>query len=632
MKSYKVIKLLNGHKSQVNSVKWVANSDHLVISSSADKTAIVWDLNTYQMIYRLIGHKESIILSHSYQLSDNRLLSLTTSTDKCLKIWLNDKQIAELFVDRHEDWIRAIDVLEIKNKSLMIATSSQDSFIRVHQIERIDDRHHSDMNSLIFSAKTKDVSNDYSVRLETVLAGHEGWVTEVRWHEFSHNRFQLLSASMDKTMILWQSPEEHNLDDLWIECLRVGEIGGNTLGFLGCASSTQFNLIVGHSFNGAFHIWRCVDNEWKPDIAISGHFDAVTDISWEPKGEYLLSCSADETTRLHAIWSSRSDDKISWHEMSRPQIHGYGIKCIAMIDRHTFVSGADEKVLRLFRATKCFAQSLKHISNVDISNDMDEKDVPHSATVPTLGLSNTAVYEPQQVDHEFKPTILEVPPTEESLLQNTLWPEIHKLYGHVFELFSVASNRSGTLIASASKASKAENADIILWDVKEAKLLSRLSSHQLTVTRIRFSSDDRYILSTSRDRTWSLFQRQDNGSDYCRIGFTDKKNGIHSRIIWDCALTPDCKHFVTVSRDKSAVFWTIDLTNKCAQKSTLGPVTAIGPPLSLLDSITTVDICDITVNDNYLVAFGLENGFISFYYWNSQTFWSHLLDINDWYE
>ncbi|CAG2123349.1 unnamed protein product, partial [Medioppia subpectinata] len=101
----------------------------------------------------------------------------------------------------------------------MIATSSQDSFIRVHQIERLDDRHHSDMNSLIFSAKTKDVSNDYSVRLETVLAGHEGWVTEVRWHEFSHNRFQLLSASMDKTMILWQSPEEHNLDDLWIECL-----------------------------------------------------------------------------------------------------------------------------------------------------------------------------------------------------------------------------------------------------------------------------------------------------------------------------------------------------------------------------------------------------------------------------
>lgn len=43
------------------------------------------------------------------------------------------------------------------------------------------------------------------------------------------------------------------------------------------------------------------------------------------------------------------------------------------------------------------------------------------------------------------------PPTEEMLIQNTLWPEVQKLYGHPYEVFTVAANNSGTLIASACK-------------------------------------------------------------------------------------------------------------------------------------------------------------------------------------
>ena len=39
-------------------------------------------------------------------------------------------------------------------------------------------------------------------------------------------------------------------------------------------------------------------------------------------------------------------------------------------------------------------------------------------------------------------------PTEEQLLQNTLWPETQKLYGHGYEIFSLASDPQGKILAS----------------------------------------------------------------------------------------------------------------------------------------------------------------------------------------
>ena len=43
------------------------------------------------------------------------------------------------------------------------------------------------------------------------------------------------------------------------------------------------------------------------------------------------------------------------------------------------------------------------------------------------------------------------PPSEEHLLQNTLWPEVQKLYGHGYEIFSLACDRQGKVLASSCK-------------------------------------------------------------------------------------------------------------------------------------------------------------------------------------
>jgi len=68
------------------------------------------------------------------------------------------------------------------------------------------------------------------------------------------------------------------------------------------------------------------------------------------------------------------------------------MKCITMLNQYQYVSGAQEKVARVFGAPKSFYNSLTRISNVqDDKKTLEE--LPLGATVPVLGLSNKAVYE-----------------------------------------------------------------------------------------------------------------------------------------------------------------------------------------------------------------------------------------------
>ena len=50
---------------------------------------------------------------------------------------------------------------------------------------------------------------------------------------------------------------------------------------------------------------------WEHMVTCSGHFDSVEDIEWDRKGgNFLLSCSLDETVRLHAPYVTK-DRKVS---------------------------------------------------------------------------------------------------------------------------------------------------------------------------------------------------------------------------------------------------------------------------------------------------------------------------------
>lgn len=257
--------------------------------------------------------------------------------------------------------------------------------------------------------------------------------------------------------------------------------------------------------------------------------------------------------------------------------------------------------------------------------------------MPALGLSNKAVFEGDMAvqpdeDEEsfntisnqypevyFQPLILTEPPPEDHLLQNTLWPEIQKLYGHGYEIFCVACNNSNTVIASACKASRKEHAAIILWSTTSWKKLQSLSFHNLTVTQLAFSPDDRFLLAVSRDRNWSLWKKQDSsesGPVFTCCAYTDKNTAVHSRIIWSCDWTPDSKYFITGSRDKKVIIWGQCDLSVITEGNVLDSIKPCSTVLDAGDSVTAVGISRVLTPDGrYIVAVGLENGKIILYTW-----------------
>ena len=78
--------------------------------------------------------------------------------------------------------------------------------------------------------------------------------------------------------------------------------------------------------------------------------------------------------------------------MARPQVHGHDIRCVDLISDSMFASGAEEKVIRVFRATKNFRENFVAITGVELEWD-DGENLPEGAAVPALGLSNKAVFE-----------------------------------------------------------------------------------------------------------------------------------------------------------------------------------------------------------------------------------------------
>lgn len=189
-------------------------------------------------------------------------------------------------------------------KSIFLVSSSQDKVIRIWKMalrSSVSNGHGISLSSYIEGPVLVAGSSSFQISLESLLIGHEDWVYSVKWQpplvasmegDTCYQPQSILSASMDKTMMIWQ-PEKTS--GVWMNVVTVGELSHCALGFYGGHWSPNGDSILAHGYGGSFHLWKNVGNDnWLPQKVPSGHFASVTDIQWARCDDYIMSVSHDQ--------------------------------------------------------------------------------------------------------------------------------------------------------------------------------------------------------------------------------------------------------------------------------------------------------------------------------------------------
>lgn len=652
---FEAIQTSSEHTAPVNCVSAVRIAGHpakwIIATGAADATIKIWSFENDQLelLQSIKTNPKFFPLTLSLNIIDPDVLILaaagTRETVQILTADLHAPRIdfsVQATLSGHEGWVRSLNFTKEtskENSDLLLASASQDKYIRIWRIHQGKDlpalaASGSDPLSGAFlpgkspsnkAHRLKAAGKDFSVTFEALLLGHEDWIYTARWKSYADGKLQLLSTSADNSLAIWEADPASGI---WVSMARLGEISrekgattatGSTGGFWTGLWSPSGNSVACLGRTGSWRRWEydSTADSWKPCVAITGHTKAVTGISWAKGGDYLLSTSSDQTSRLHTRWTA--SDAGTWHEMSRPQIHGYDLNCIDSLGDSHFVSGADEKLMRVFSEPKAVATLLNRLAGFD--NNVD--DMPDAANMPVLGLSNKAIdtvdddQEIQPIDDRdreamdpasiVKKSYLEIdhPPFEETLSRHTLWPETEKLYGHGYEISCLAASHDGKLIASACKASSTNHAVIRLFETEKwTEIRPPLVAHSLTATRLRFSADDNYLLSVGRDRQWAVFERNTNEDAMYQLLQSNPKG--HSRMILDAAWAPtQTPVFATAGRDKQVRIWS-------SQVGDAGKLPFIQTAaLPCTGSVTSVDFLTIAIKGKLVLAVGTEAGKIS---------------------
>ncbi|KAI6660718.1 Vegetative incompatibility protein HET-E-1-like [Oopsacas minuta] len=294
--SGKLYRILVGHSAAVTSVSFSPNNRYIA-TCSADQSAILWDLRTFNPIRTLHGHSQEVTgccFSH-----DSKML-VTCSNDRTLRTWRIDSGEAH----RLSSHTKVVTHVTCHPSTMKIVSSSADRLVILW-----------DLTEGKLSKKK--------------MTGHKDTVYQAH---FSPDGVLIASCSADRSIILWSASSGKQVlsikdggsqimscpfspDGTLLACMVDGGRvrvwnhihthvvntlkASETLSVRACAFLPDNNRIVTGSADRCIMLWTAREDRSTPLMLIQeAHAAEITSVQFSSNGKFLASSSLDEQVKI----------------------------------------------------------------------------------------------------------------------------------------------------------------------------------------------------------------------------------------------------------------------------------------------------------------------------------------------
>ncbi len=542
--------ILDDHKDIVSAAEFSPDGKKIV-TASYDNMVRVWDAITGEHLYTLKGHKDSVF---SARFSPDSRKIVSASADGTAKLW--DAATRRLIADLSGHDAK-VNSAQFSPDGKKIVTASANGSVAVWDTKtgegkylgaKNDALHRGAVSSAQFSYDNNYIvtaSEDKTAKIWDVTTGKliktlQKHTDKLNSAQFSPDGTKVVTSSRDKTARIWNVADENVL---------------TLSGHSNSVKSAQFSLdgkkIITTSFDTTARIWDVATGN--ADTILRGHKRTVWAAAFSKDSTRVVTASYDGTAKVWDLATGSMIADLKGHT-------NWVYSAFFSPDGKKIVTATDDSTIKVWDAvTGSLLNSLKGHGDwvysaifspdgkkiVSTSRDKTTKgwDVGTGNQDFNLRPKNNA-YRIIYTDYSPDGSKIAFATSKDSvrMIDAITWDPVPGSIGHP-KLATAKFSADGQKIITASGDSTAK-----IWAVADGKLMHTLSGHDDGVLFAAYSPDNTKIVTTSTDRTAIIWDSAGFAMDTL-IGHTEK--------VLFASFSPDSKKIITASEDKTAKVWDV---------------------------------------------------------------------------